>query len=200
MGKLVDKLKPGMSLEEVQGIIGKPRTFFYENRNNKVYWYYQNSKGLLEITFLNDKLESFLIYPIDFLEAHKEIRASKFYNQYLGKLVTFLKIGMSFEEVQKAIGKPFSKKVSTYNTEEIKFEYWYYNNGNKSVLEITFENGKLFNSSIYTHNEITPSMDEMNRQKEISENPSNEVLTGGFKINLSKEGIEKIRKQFNTWN
>ena len=150
MGKLIDKLEIGMSFEEVQGIIGKPRTFFYDNRNNKVYWYYQNSRGLLEITFLHEKYETLIIYPRDFLEADKEIRVSKFYNKYLGQLVTFLKKGMSFKEVQKTIGKPFYKKVSPYNTEEIKFEYWYYNNAKKSVLQITFENGKLFDSSIYT--------------------------------------------------
>lgn len=149
MGKLIDKLVKGMSPEEVEKIIGKPRTFFLENVNNKVYWYYQNSKGLLEITFLENKFDSFVIYSKEFLENHREIKASKFYNPYLGQLVTFLKKGMSPEEVERTIGKPFLKKVSPFNTEEIKFEYWFYNNGKNNTLEITFENSKLVGSSIY---------------------------------------------------
>jgi len=46
-------------------------------------------------------------------------------------------------------------------------------------------------------------LDEMDRQKEAGERDivdKPEILSGGFKINLSKEKLEQIRKQFNTWN
>ena len=67
----------------------------------------------------------------------------------------------------------------------------------KGSLEISFQD------SIYTGHKITPTLDEMDRKKqeeetEIVDKP--EILSGGFSLNMSKEKLKEIQKQFNTWN
>jgi hypothetical protein len=55
MGKLVDKIKLGMSCGEVLVILGIPHEIYtpkkYPADSRKEYWYYRNFKGRLEISF-----------------------------------------------------------------------------------------------------------------------------------------------------
>jgi|JI9StandDraft_1071089.scaffolds.fasta_scaffold154628_1 hypothetical protein len=115
----------------------------------------------------------------------------------MGKLIDKIKVGMSMEEVRKIIPyKPFLIIADSPMNQKTGHTKWIYLNS-KGTLRIFFQD------SIYQSHSITPTLDEMDRQKEAGERDivdKPEILSGGFKINLSKEKLEQIRKQFNTWN
>lgn len=116
----------------------------------------------------------------------------------MGKLIDKIKVGMSMEEVRSIIPyKPYLIIAESPMNQKDGLTKWIYLNS-KGSLEISFQD------SIYQSHTITPTLDEMDRQKqeeeetEIVDKP--ESLTGGFSLNMSKEKLEEIQKQFNTWN
>lgn len=115
----------------------------------------------------------------------------------MGKLIDKIKVGMSMEEVRKIIPyKPFSIVADNPMNQKTGHTTWIYLNS-KGTLRIFFQD------SIYQSHSITPTLYEMDRQKEAEETgivDKPEALTGGFKINLNKEKLKEIQKQFNTWN
>jgi len=69
MAKLIDKIKVGMSMEEVRKIIPyKPDLIYPENpmssQVGKTIWYYSNSKGSLKIFFQDALYIAHKIIPI----------------------------------------------------------------------------------------------------------------------------------------
>ena len=115
----------------------------------------------------------------------------------MAKLIDKIKVGMSMEEVRKIIPyKPYLIIAESPMNQKEGLTKWIYLNS-KGSLEISFQD------SIYQSHTITPTLDEMDKQKqegetEIVDKP--ESLTGGFSLNMSKEKLEEIQKQFNTWN
>jgi hypothetical protein len=115
----------------------------------------------------------------------------------MGKLIEQIQPGMSMEQVRKIIPyKPYLIIAESPMNQKEGLTKWIYLNS-KGSLEISFQD------SIYTHHSITPTLDEMDKQKhaeetEIIDKP--ESLTGGFSLNMSKEKLKQIQKQFNTWN
>ena len=116
----------------------------------------------------------------------------------MAKLIDKIKVGMSMEEVRKIIPyKPYLIIAESPMNQKDGLTKWIYLNS-KGSLEISFQD------SLYTHHSITPTLDEMDKQKqeaeetEIVDKP--ESLTGGFSLNMSKEKLKEIQKQFNTWN
>jgi hypothetical protein len=77
MGKLIDKIKVGMSMEEVRKIIPyKPYLIIAESPMNQkeglTKWIYLNSKGPLEISFQDSIYQSHTITPtLDEMERMK---------------------------------------------------------------------------------------------------------------------------------
>ena len=115
----------------------------------------------------------------------------------MGKLIDKIKVGMSMEEVRSIIPyKPYLIIAESPMNQKDGLTKWIYLNS-KGSLEISFQD------SIYQSHTITPTLDEMDKQKqegetEIVDKP--ESLTGGFSLNMSKKKLEEIQKQFNTWN
>ena len=70
MGKLFEKLRKEMSFEEVQAIIGKPHfakdDFILSLDYKTNLWYYQNSRGVLEIEFRDGKFWDLGVMSTDF--------------------------------------------------------------------------------------------------------------------------------------
>ena len=115
----------------------------------------------------------------------------------MAKLIDKIKVGMSMEEVRKIIPyKPYLIIAESPMNQKDGLTKWIYLNS-KGSLEISFQD------SIYQSHTITPTLSEMDRQKQEEETgivDKPESLTGGFKINLNKEKLKEIQKQFNTWN
>lgn len=116
----------------------------------------------------------------------------------MGKLIEQIQPGMTMKEVRKKIPvKPFSIVADNPMNQQIGKTTWIYLNS-KGTLRIFFQD------SIYTHHSITPTLSEMDRQKQEAEERDTvdkpEILSGGFSLNMSKKKLEEIQKQFNTWN
>ena len=116
----------------------------------------------------------------------------------MAKLIDKIKVGMSMEEVRKIIPyKPYLIIAESPMNQKEGLTKWIYLNS-KGSLEISFQD------SIYQSHSITPTLDEMDRIKQEAEErdivDKPEILSGGFKINLNKEKLKEIQKQFNTWN
>ena len=116
----------------------------------------------------------------------------------MGKLIDKIKVGMTMEEVRKIIPyKPYLIIADSPMNQKEGLTKWIYLNS-KGSLEISFQD------SIYQSHTITPTLSEMDRQKQEAEERDTvdkpEILSGGFSLNMSKTKLKEIQKQFNTWN
>ena len=115
----------------------------------------------------------------------------------MAKLIDKIKVGMSMEEVRKIIPyKPYLIIADSPMNQKDGLTKWIYLNS-KGSLEISFQD------SIYQSHSITPTLSEMDKRKHAEETgivDKPESLTGGFSLNMNKEKLNQIRKQFNTWN
>lgn len=116
----------------------------------------------------------------------------------MGKLIDKIKVGMTMEEVRKIIPyKPYLIIADSPMNQKEGLTKWIYLNS-KGSLEISFQD------SIYRSHSITPTLSEMDRQKQEAEERDTvdkpEILSGGFSLNMSKTKLKEIQKQFNTWN
>ena len=111
----------------------------------------------------------------------------------MGKLVDKVNLKMTFKEVYDIVGKPHKVIVVTYNGQKIIWQYF----NSRGQLEIVFNEGHVNSKTIYKKGEVLP--DHRNHSR-YGKTGSWEILTGGFSLNLSKDRLDKIRKQFDTWN
>ena len=111
----------------------------------------------------------------------------------MGKLIDKVNLNMTFREVSSIVGNPHKVIVANHNRQRVIWQFF----NSKGLLEIIFQEGKVHSKTIYLKGELLP--DHLS-QSMYGKTGSSESLTGGFSLNMSKEKLEEIQKQFNTWN
>lgn len=111
----------------------------------------------------------------------------------MGKLIDKVNLNMTFREVSSIVGNPHKVIVANHNRQRVIWQYF----NSSGLLEIIFQEGKVHSKSIYLKGELLP--DHYN-QSVYGQTGSSDTLTGGFSLNMSKEKLRQIQKQFNTWN
>lgn len=111
----------------------------------------------------------------------------------MGKLIEKVNLNMTFRQVSSIIGNPHKVIIANHNKQRVIWQYF----NTRGLLEIIFQDGKLHSKTIYLKGELLP---DHNNQSIYGKTGSSETLTGGFSLDMSPEAIDKIRKQFDTWN
>ena len=111
----------------------------------------------------------------------------------MGKLIDKVNLNMTFREVSSIVGNPHKVIVANHDNKRVIWQFF----NSKGQLEIIFQEGKVHSKTIYLKGELLP--DHYN-QSVYGQTGSSDTLTGGFSLNMSKEKLRQIQKQFNTWN
>ena len=111
----------------------------------------------------------------------------------MGKLIDKVNLNMTFREVSSIVGNPHKVIVANHDNKRVIWQFF----NSKGQLEIIFQEGKVHSKTIYLKGELLP--DHYN-QSVYGQTGSSDTLTGGFSLNMSKEKLKQIQKQFNTWN
>ena len=114
----------------------------------------------------------------------------------MGKLIDKVNLNMTFREVSSIVGNPHKVIVANHDNKRVIWQFF----NSRGLLEIIFQEGKLNSKSIYLKGELLPDHNNQSVYGQTGSSESLEALTGGFKINLNKEKLRQIQKQFNTWN